>query len=382
MKRPTSTADPRAPADAQQGLPAFSRQRLVQFFFFAVFLFLFWQVVRILAPFYVALLGSAILALLVYPLHERLARRMERHPSVAAGLTTAAVVLMFVIPVLILGWTSVKETAKVYPVARKWIHETEYFQHGPDLSKLPPRLLSIWESASGLLEDWDVDPKAILLTGLNQMSTNVTGLATGAIKNTLLLIFNLLVLAFTLFFFLRDGPFLIQRMVELVPMAPRNKEAVLNRLQTTLYAVIRGVLVIAILQGLLAGLGYAMFRVPFPALLGMLTCVLAVLPFIGPASIWVPVAVGLTISGAYQQAILVFVWGSLVLSVVDNFLRPLLISTDAKLPVLMMFFGIIGGLKVYGFAGLLMGPVIIALLLAFVDIYRREYHWLISPAHK
>lgn len=363
-------------------LDAFSRQRLVQYFFFATFILLLYQVIRILAPFYVSLVGSAILALLIYPAHDWLARRMRRYPSTAAAISTAGVVVIVVLPTLLLAWMAVRETARVYPVVQRWMRNSPYISQGPDLSLLPPKLLVVWERGREFVQEWRIDPQGILLRALSDLSSQMTGMAAGAIKNTLFMTFNLLVLTFTLFFFLRDGPVLIRRGIELVPMAPANKKAVLNSLQITLYAVIRGVLVVALLQGVLAGGGFAMLGVPFPVLLGLLTMILAVIPFFGPATIWGPVCIGLALNGDMTKSLLVLAWGALVISVIDNFLRPLLISKDAKLPALLLFFGIFGGLKAYGAVGLLIGPVMIALLLAFINIYRREYDWLLNPAHK
>ncbi len=363
-------------------LHALSRQRLVQYFFFAAFMLLLWQVLRILSPFYVSLVGSSILALLVYPAHDWLYRRFPKYPSVTAGITTTAVVLIVVLPTLLFAWMAVRETGRVYPVVQHWLRESSYLTEGPDMSKLPPQFATAWERGKDFVSEWQINPQAILLRALGDLSRQITGIATRAIKNTLFMTFNLIVLAFTLFFFLRDGPLLIQRGIELIPMAQRNKSAVLNRLQVTLYAVIRGVLVVALLQGVLAGGGFALLGVPFPILLGILTMIFAVIPFIGPATIWGPVSIGLAINGDWGTAFLVFLWGALVISVIDNFVRPMLISQDAKLPVLLLFFGIFGGLKTYGVVGLLLGPVTIALLLAFITIYRREYDWLLDPAQK
>lgn len=361
---------------------AFSRQRLVQYFFFAVFLFLMWQVLLLLAPFSIALLGSAILALMVHPMHDWVLRRMPKWPSIAAGISTVGAVLVVVVPILLLSMVTIKETSKVYPVVQEWVRDTPFFQEQPIIDRLPKRLTGLARRISKTVERWNIDLEEILLNNLDQLSQTMTRMATTFIKNTLFLIFNILVLTFTLFFFLRDGPYLIQRLVELVPMAPRNKSAVLNRLQVTLYAVIRGVFVVAILQGVLSGIGYSLFGVPFPVLLGVLTMFLAPIPFFGPATIWVPTSLGLAISGSYDNAVFIALWGLLLVSAVDNFVRPLLISADAKLPILLMFFGMLGGLKVYGFKGVLMGPVVIALFLAFMDIYRREYQWLLNPGEK
>ncbi|MFH2204476.1 MAG: AI-2E family transporter [Elusimicrobiota bacterium] len=359
--------------------PAFDRQRLIQYFFFAVFLLLLWQVVRILMPFYLALLGAALLALLTYPLHAWVARRLWRSPSIAAGISTTGIFTIVVIPVLLFGWISIKETSKIYPVVRDWVQEADFSTPRPVYDYLPPQLAAMGRRAADFARRWNIDPKKIFLDNLDQLSSGMTGLAKALIKNTLFLLFNILILTFTLFFFLRDGPFIIRRAVELVPMAPRNKHAIVHRIQITLSAVIRGVFVVAVVEGILASLGFALLGVPFPVFLGLLTSFLAPIPFFGPASIWIPVSAGLFISGAYTSAIYVFLWGLCVVSVIDNFLRPLLVSADAKLPILLLFFGMIGGLKVYGVTGVVLGPLTIALLLAFINIYRREYRWLIHP---
>lgn len=362
--------------------PAFQRQRLVQYFFFAVFLLLLWQVLRILAPFYLAILGASVLSLMTYPMHAWVAKRMAGSPSIAAALSTTAVFLVVIIPVVILGWISIKETAKIYPFVSEWVQQADFSGAAPLQNSLPPRVLEFAGAVSEFARRWNIDPQEIFLENLNQLSRGMTGLAKALIKNALFLVFNIIVLTFTLFFFLRDGEFLIRRSIELVPMAPRNKHAIVNKLQITLYAVVRGVFVVAVVQGVLAGIGYALFDVPFPVFLGVLTTFLAPIPLIGPAGIWVPVAIGLFLSGAYNNALYIFLWGLLVVSLIDNILRPLLISADAKLPILLLFFGMLGGLKVYGITGIILGPITIALLMAFINIYRREYRWLLNPPQK
>lgn len=363
----------------QSPLPEIPRQRLVPYFFFAVFIFLLWQIIRLLAPFYVALLGAGILALLFHPMHDWILRRMPRYTSIAAGLTTLTVILVVVLPVLTLGWISVKETMKVYPVVQEWIRDARGFSPDRLKEKLPPRVAALWDKGRDYFDRLKIEPQEFLLQGLDQLRRFVQGVAASALKNMFFIAFNLLVLSFTLFFFLRDGPYIIRRGVELVPMAHRNKKAILQRLQLTLFALFRGVLVVAVLQGIMATLGYVIIGVPFSVLLGALTMFLAVIPFFGPTTIWIPVSIGLALSGAYEKAVFVALWGMCVVSFIDNFMRPLLVSADARLPILLMFFGMLGGLKIYGFSGLLLGPVIIALVMTFIDIYRREYRGLIAP---
>lgn len=354
-------------------MTATARQQLVPYFFFAVFLYLFWQVLVLLSPFYVALLGSAILASLLYPVHAALLRRIPRRPNLAAALSTAGVVLTVVLPILVLSWMAIKETAKIYPVVQEWVQDRRFLD--VDIESMGPWAATSWSRAVEFMDRWNIDPQDILLKNLDQLSRRMTRLAGSVIKNALFFAFNMAVLTFTLFFLLRDGPALVQWGLELIPMSARNKHAVLERLKVTFYAVIRGVLIVAVVQGFLCGLGFAMLDVPFAVLLGVLTSFLAPIPFVGPAGIWVPVVVGLALSGDVRSAVYLALWGGLVVGLVDNFLRPLLISADAKLPILLLFFGMVGGLQAYGFAGLLIGPILIAMFMTFINIYRREYRW-------
>ncbi len=368
-----STADPPTPPPASE--VERRQQKLIQYFFLGAFLLVLWQISKLLAPFYVAILGSAILAVLVHPMHAFFLRRLSRWPNAAAILSTSLIVLIVVLPILFMGWICIKEASKIYPVAQRWVANLQALQSG---TGLPPRAAELWTRANAVLASWHIDPSQLLLDNIDELGTQMSGLATKAIKNALFVGFNLLVLTFTLFFFLRDGPYIIRRLVELIPLAPAHKQAMLHRVQETLYAVLRGVLVVAVVQGTLSGVGFALFGVPFAIPLGVLATLFSPIPFVGPAAIWIPVTLGLLLNGSQEQAAYVALWHLLIVGLVDNLLRPLLISSNAKLPLLLLFFGMLGGLRLYGFAGLLVGPVLVALLLVFVNIYRQEYQWLIN----
>jgi predicted PurR-regulated permease PerM len=162
-----------------------------------------------------------------------------------------------------------------------------------------------------------------------------------------------------------------------VPLDEAHKQKIFTRLDVTLRAVVKGVIITAMVQGLLAGAAYAVLGVPFPVVLMALTALLAPLPFGGTALIWLPVAGYLYAAGPIWKAIAMLIWGAGVITMVDNFLRPLLIGKDAQLPVLFLFFSIIGGLAAYGMIGLFLGPILLAILMTAIQIYREEY--LASP---
>ena len=356
-----------------------SRHRLFQGFFFAVFALTAWQLHRILANFYVALFGAGLLALVVYPIHERILRRIRDRPNVAAGLTTATVVLIVVLPALAAGWVAVRQSSKLVPVASAWLEERGYEGGMPTAEMFPPRLRELWNSASVPLRERGVDPKQWLIQGIEEVSGSIAGLAKSALKNVLFFLFQLGVLIFSLFFLLRDGAKVFRRAVELVPLPEEHKTSLVARLYTTVTAVLRGIFVVASVQGLLAAIGYFLFGVPFAVLLGAVTAFFAPIPILGTGVVWIPVALGLLVSGAHHQAFAVSLWSIFIVGTLDNLLRPILIGAEAKLPILLLFFGMLGGLQVYGFAGIVVGPVVVALFLALADIYRREYRWLLAP---
>jgi len=147
---------------------------------------------------------------------------------------------------------------------------------------------------------------------------------------------------------------------------------VLSRLQDMLSAVVRGMALTAVVQAVVTGIGVLLVGLPFAAFLGVLAGFLSLLPF-GPPIVWMGCAVYLFVQGSVARAIFLTVYGLLVVGTVDNLVRPILIGGRARIPTVMLFFGIIGGLEAYGFLGIFLGPVLIATLAAFVQIYRDEY---------
>lgn len=355
------------------------RHRLFRWSFFALFALTAWQCHLILANFYVALMGSGLLAVIVYPLHAALNRRCGGRPNLAAAVTTLGVALVVVLPTLFGGWVAAKQAAKIAPVVTEWLHSRGYAGGLPTADILPPRVMELWERAAGPLRERGVDPSAWLVSGVEDLSASMTGFAGSALRHVVFFLFQVAVLVFSLFFILRDGPKVFRRAVELIPLPEEHKATLVDRLSKTVSAVLRGIFVVAGVQGLLAAIGYWLFHVPFAVLLGALTAFMGPVPFVGTAAVWVPISVGMVLAGSVNNGLGVAVWCLVVVATTDNILRPILIGAEAKLPMLFLFFGMMGGLHVYGFSGIIVGPVVVALFLALIDIYRREYRWLLAP---
>jgi predicted PurR-regulated permease PerM len=349
------------------------RRLVFRVFFFAVFLYLLYELMHILAPFFTALLAATTLTLIFYPVHARILRTFPTRPTLAATLSTAAILLIVIVPVSLFVWLLIKQSGAFYPFAKEWAQSIKAGGAASFAASLPPSVQPLWERIDSYLTLWQIDPEDIFLKNVDLITGKISTFGTRIVRNLVLLGFDLAVTAFSLFFMFRDGRATVRRVVALIPMEQLHKEQVVTRLDRTLSAVVRGVFITAAVQGLLAGVGFAVAGLQFSVLLGFTTAFLAPIPFVGAAAVWVPVCLFLFLKGSVVKAALLTLWCLGVVSTVDNFLRPILIGEKAKLPVFLLFFGILGGLQAYGFIGILLGPLMIASLLAFAKIYREQF---------
>lgn len=349
------------------------REQLFRYFFLGVFLFFLYQLLHILSPFYTGILGAIVLTLIFLPLHRWISHVVgPQRKNVAAVLSTLFAVIFIIIPFVIFSWLLINELTSLTPAMKQFGEAMEKWRDGDTTADLA------W------LKAFEAKLKQFLdLTQLNihKMVADFTayiGSVTVSIgkkipKSTFAFIVNILVMVFTLFFLFRDGAFFLKRIKDLIPMEKRYKDQIANQLYLTLTAVMRGVFIVAVVQGIVAGLGFLVAQVPSAIVLGFATIFFALIPFVGAAAVWLPVSLFYLFQGSMWKGWGLLAWGMLVVSLVDNFLRPILIGGRTKLPIFFLFFGILGGLKVYGPMGLFLGPLVVALVIAFIRIYQEEY---------
>lgn len=174
-----------------------------------------------------------------------------------------------------------------------------------------------------------------------------------------------------LFFLFKDGKRWLATLQDVIPLDASHKQRIVDRMDQTIRAVVKGIGMTAIVQGLVAGLAYGVLGVPFPV---VLTVILALLPFGGTALVWGLVVIYFLMAGPLWKALAMLGWGIGVVMRIDQFLRPWLIGQAAQIPVLFLVFSVLGGLALYGLIGLFVGPVLVSLLMTIVQIYREEYH--------
>jgi predicted PurR-regulated permease PerM len=367
---PDLEPSPAASADVWQ-VTARDREWLFRLFFLGAFGYLIYQSLRILAPFATALTAALIITLVFFPAHAGLLRLVRRR-NLAAAATTVLALIVVIVPFLVLGWLLLDEAAAVFPHVRDLIAQP--LADGNPAFDLPPLLARSWERIQQFVARWDIDVRDIALESVRQLGNNLTAFGTGVLKNSVLVVFDIVVLVVAIFFFFRDGSVIVRGVVDLIPMETDDKQMIIDRLDQTLSAIVRSAFITATVQGLLAGVGFAVAGVSFPVLLGFATALLAVVPIAGAGIVWAPVGLYLIFSGAVSAGVGVLLWGATAVSMSDNLLRTFLISGRTQLSLLLLFPGILGGIQVYGIAGALIGPLVIATLLAFVRIYHEQYH--------
>lgn len=347
-----------------------TREQLFAVFFFAVLGFLIYEVYRVFAFFLTAFAWAAVLTLVLFPVYRALLARLRR-PSLSAALMTLLVSTLLIGPLVTLTGVAIGQGQGFYQVlqqkaasgeARAWFESLRNNR----LGKLAERLLPHDLEGSLDLSDLGVQGAqkgtALLISELGGIARNVASF-----------VFNVLITLVMLFFFFRDGRKLYLAFRDLLPMEPEHKDAIFGRLYETLSAVVQGMVFTSVLQGLAAGLAFWALDLPFALFLGLASSVASFIPLGGAALVWIPADVYFFTQGLWGRGVILLAWGSLVISLVDNLVRPLVIGSRTNISTFFLFFGILGGLQAYGPIGIFVGPVLLATIVVFLRIYREEY---------
>ena len=352
------------------------KHRLFQWFFFGVFAFLIYQLLLILSLFSDVIIWAASLSLVFLPVYHFLQRIMPTRRNTPAALTTLGVLLLVLLPMLFIGWIVIVQSTQLYPTVLMWF--TTFRTEGVEkvVSMLPQFMQNYWASAnayiaqSPMLSQFDIEE--FMLSKINTTSVMIANFGAATAGAILLGFVNVLLILVLMFFCFRDGARFMQWLLALIPMPYKDAEAVALRVYQTVTAVIRGAFVTALVQGAIAMFGYLIADVPLAIFFGVLTGFAAMIPVVGAGLVWAPIGI-FVLTQDTAWGIFVLVWGFFLVSLIDNFLKPILIGSQARMPILLIFCGIIGGANVYGITGLIIGPILIAVLLAFVSIYREYY---------
>lgn len=322
-------------------------------------LYLCW---RLIQPFLDVLLWAAVLAVVFQPVHRRLHARIRR-PALAATCSTLLVIVTILLPVTLITLAVVQELRLL----------------AGTLETNPIRLLNFDTPIVGPLLrriDQYVDlarfqSEEFLRTHLEAWTRALAAGTLGVVGGTLAVIVQMFLVVFTMFYLFRDGDAIRRAAYDMVPLERSQAQDVLERTREVIGATVYGVIIIALVQGSLGAFIFAVLGLSSPLLWGVVMFFLSMIPMAGSFLVWAPAAVFLALSGAWTRALILVAWGVLVVGSIDNFLSPRLVGKRTRMHELLVFFSVLGGLQLFGVLGVVLGPVVVAVTLALIEMVRQ-----------
>jgi predicted PurR-regulated permease PerM len=319
---------------------------------------------KIVQPFVGPLLWAIFIAFLLHPLHLRLAARLRGKPQWSAALLTVLTFVVIIGPLTALSAAFAAQVGDLLQIVQDKV-AGQTTGNVLDLANVPwikqglDWLNSTLDVDLAQLQSWFAQGSKEALQTLASLTGKVFLGAVGTVVGFVLM-------EFMLFFFIRDGGEMVQTTRELIPMAEAHKAKLFDHLAAVTRAMVYGTGLTALIQGTLVGLAFLFVGLPSPIVFGVVAALVALLPFGGTALVWGPAALVLAAQGRWGATIFMLIWGAVLVSLVDNVVRPMLVSGRANVGTLTVFIGVLGGLAAFGAIGLFLGPVVLALIIALV----------------
>lgn len=310
------------------------------------------------APLLPALTWSSALAVALYPVYGRIPWH-RRHPNVTAGALVAALGLVVIGPVLVLGVSAADQLRQGVQVVQDYVQAEKW----ASLLQEHPGLARLVES----LQD-KVDVQGQVEAAAGEVGKALPAFLGGSIWIGL----QLLVMFFLFFYFVRDRDLIVDWITRIIPLSPGETAVLFSRVRGVIHAVVVGHLFTASLQGLLGGVMMAILGLPLPVLWGSVMALFSLIPTLGAPVVWIPAALMLAIQGSWGKALMLAAWGAFVIGPIDNVLYPVLVGRRVTLHTLPVFLAFLGGVIVFGFSGLVLGPLIVAMTWTLLEIWRRR----------
>jgi len=315
----------------------------------------------IFAPYLTVLFLAVIFAVVFFPVYDRLLNKIKGKGNLASLITVALIIIVILIPLFLIGILLFQETTDIYNsvvisgnglvwVKNSLIVVEEFFNSIPgltvDITQFTPKTSTIQNILSWLL---------------NHLNILFSGLLKGALF--------LFLFVLSLFYLFRDGKNLVTYLIHLSPLTDTYDRKIVNRVGTSVNSVVKGYIVIAIIKGILGGVGFLIFGIGSPVLWGLVTAISSLLPTIGTAIVMLPAAGFLFATGHVGASIGLLIWAIAIVGAIDNVLAPFIIQKGVKLHPLLILLSVLGGIAMFGPIGFIVGPVILSLLFSLLDIY-------------
>ena len=332
--------------------------RLTTVLSYGVLLLLIYLVFRIYEPFLAALGWAAILAIFFYPMHHWIALRFS--PNKAAVLSTLAVTFLLIVPAIFVTSLFIREA---FAVSRN-VQHTLLVQQAPLLAKTWGWIA---HHVPGL--DPNADVFDTLEQGVQKQAGYLAERLGTILRNIVAFLFDLFVMLFAMFYFFRDADSIIRGVRSILPFDAVHRDALMTQTRDLIAASVTTSLILAVVQGAIGGIGFALAGLPTPLFWGVAMAFFSLVPVVGSGLIFVPAALWLGFTGHWGRALLLLAICAGVSAIVDNILRPILLGGRTELSALVIFISVVGGVAMFGMLGLVLGPILVATAAGVLAVY-------------
>lgn len=331
---------------------------IILFFIFAVVSVLFLFIIR---PFFFPIFWAAVIAVIFHPIYARI-QRLLHSPVLATSVVMFLILIIIILPALVIGSLLLAESFDLYNALT-----TENVSIQQQLQNLIKEM-----SRNHYLSKFAIDT-AIITNAFTDSAKSIANFIFQNLRdltqNTIIFVAQFAIMLYTLFFFIRDGADFLRTLVRLLPHGEDRELHLFKIFGTTARATLKVTLIIGGLQGLLGGLLFLVLGVKGALTWGVVMVFSSIIPGVGCSIVWIPAGIILILLGSLWKGIIILAFGVLVISMVDNFLRPLLLGHDVQMHPLLIFLSTLGGIMFFGISGFVLGPIVTSLFLAFWKMY-------------
>lgn len=346
------------------------------YFLLGVIILLLGYLFVMLNYFSTSLVFAAIFATIFFPVYRILNKAFGKRSRLASFISCLFTLLVIALPLALIL------TLLAFEIVNALLHISEQVSQGVFDNYL------IWEPGYFFydiyqniapyvqnigLDNFNFDLLSKISSTATQLGNNLKDFVLNILNNIFDFFLGLVVFFFALYYFFKDGDAIVAKIIDLTPLPLKHGRAIFKKFKEVSLAMIFGIFFTAIIQGTIAGIGYAVVGLPNPIFWAIVTAVFSLVPLFGTGIIWFPASIILMITGNWVGGLVLILWGALIVSTVDNFVRPYLIEGRAPVHPLLTFLSVLGGFFAFGPKGVIYGPIILNLLLAFLHIYEREY---------
>ena len=354
-----------------------TKNTIQNIFIFALFALMFVLVVLLFNPFYSIILWSLLLYFIASPLYKKIVSKFNKEKrgyglkcSLMSGIFAVLTVLIIVVLFVFIGVRLISQGVSFMTSAEEYIKENPNFMNESEFALKAKSFLEKNNFSTEWMENFSIRQQ--LINFFQKYSSNIFSFSKTLISGTGNMLISLVFLIFVLFFFYRDASYLSNLFIKAIPINSLYMNHLLSKFSSVIRGLISGYLLVAFYQGVVAFILMKIFSVPSALLFSVILMFVSFIPMLGAAIVWAPIGIVLCITVSVWKGILYLVLSAILVSGLDNFLRPMLLKDRIKVHPLIIFFAILGGIKIFGFNGLILGPLVVIMFFTLLDLLSSE----------